>query len=190
MLTSEVAELLATIKDSFPHAKYGPKAIQTFTKALQPFDAKVVQRAVDRVLAQSEWPPTIAGILKEVYRLAGVPPVDEAWLLVEMEAKMHRPDYDRLHRMAQQALRAIGGPMVVRNTQHIELVRKDFVAAYERLLAEELAEPAIMREALVGLGDGTRGLAGTRPALGATAGAATDRREGVEPSGPRGGDAD
>ena len=185
MKPEEVAVVLDYVRQMFPHAKYGDKAIIGFTDGLHDLDAAGVMEATKRAVKRSDWPPSVAAIRREYYALSGVMGASEAWdALIELVRRGNEADYRAVPEIAMQAVQAIGGLAALRMTEHPSLLRKDFIASYEATLTRELVEPKLTRATLGMSHDGR--LAGTSTAIGATSAGTGVGQHGAEPSRPEG----
>ena len=84
MTKAEAAKLVAVLIAAYPSAKLGPDTAGIYERMLADLDYPSANAAVERLLATSKWPPTVAEIREASLALhAGeIKPGGEAWGLV------------------------------------------------------------------------------------------------------------
>lgn len=83
MTHSEAGLIVAKIAAAFPRQPFSRETVSVYVEELRDLDASVCLAAVDRLIRDSEWPPTIAAIRQETCLAeVSLPEPETAWELV------------------------------------------------------------------------------------------------------------
>lgn len=148
---SDLAEALMLLRDAYPRQPFGERAIVVYAEQLADLDETDVYLAVQEIVRTQERAPTISEIRRTVAETKlALPTAEEAWEMVLANA-IERGG-KQLPDPVKRALKAVGGPWIVRHSENPGTLyaqfRKHYEAARDRVVRDEAAGEPIRPEQL------------------------------------------
>lgn len=96
MKPSQAKAAIALLIAAYPRGSWPASTQEVYARSIEPFAFDDVRRAIERLVATSEFPPSIAEVRREIVEDAlGLPGEIEAWMLAEAHASARRPGAPR-----------------------------------------------------------------------------------------------
>lgn len=132
-----LAQALERMRAAYPQQPFGDVAVRVYAEQLSDIDAEVVLAAVNRLLNTMSRMPTIADIRREVAEHElDLPTPEEAWQQALDGNRFAVPE-------VSAAMKAVGGPWLIRHTQSPETLRAQFRKHYEGIRAKAIRNAAV-----------------------------------------------
>lgn len=153
MTSHETAQILAICSAAFPHISITKETVAVYAEMLADLEFSSTQRALKRVLATSQFFPTIAAIRDAYAAVTGIKPpsTDEAWAEVIRAVRAigvnGMPTWS--HPTVQTTVAALGWREICMS-ENQSIIRAHFIKLYESAskATVELALPKNARRAL------------------------------------------
>ena len=146
MTEIEAAKLIKVLQEAYPRAEFTEGRIEVYTLMLSDLPYEAAQKAVLKLIATSQWLPTIAEIRRTAaeYMHDPIPDVDEAYQEAREYAKhRYNPNVgpmsveelvrEGLRPLTARAMASVGVDVMAMTTEP-SVVAAHFKAAYQRLV--------------------------------------------------------
>jgi len=141
MASSEaIAKGFLLIRGSYPRYKFEKDTLFAYEILLKDIEDKLMLQAIAQVCRDNIWPPSVSEILAEAFNITDQRPSGiEAWTEV-MQADGLWPDEGFSHLSIGEAVKNIGGMRAIVQSEHPEIMRRDFLLAYEEFRKQRQQE--------------------------------------------------
>jgi hypothetical protein len=145
---ADAQRLVATLAAAYPRTPLPPETIKVYVSAISTLAADETENAIRRLIFLRRFLPSIAEVVCAVVEARlGLPSPVEAWRHVN-ESSVGLTDPERA------AMRHVGGAYAIRTTDRPDVVRAQFLRAYEqerdRVVADAVEGLAVTTEAIEG----------------------------------------
>ena len=133
------------LMDAYPAAKWPEGTLRIFRKGLSDLPIEVVRAGIQDYITTSpdQWPPSLGRLRNHIVELvamaSGMPTADEAFASALDSIRRWNPykgsgpEYE--HPAIKQTVNAMGGPRTLGMATNMEVIRGQFVRAYNQIVA-------------------------------------------------------
>lgn len=155
----EAGKLIKIMLEIWPNANLRPEVAKHYAEGLADLEYDGLVESVKRLRATEEFLPTVAKLRKGYYGLVGIGNPESAWeqlvsIVKESDIDPYWNKREGLDPVGVAVLGSLGGMPELRFSERPDFLRGEFIRAYERRYADELARPDVVVKALaIGGGD-------------------------------------